>query len=710
MTHKSKILLLGLLVVIVGVAWVAPGDLLTLEQLKAWREQLQGYYADQPELTMLSFVAVYVVVTALSIPGAAVLTMAGGAIFGLGMGLVLNSISATIGATLAFLISRYLLRDWVTQKFPGQLGSINRGIEREGGFYLFALRLVPIFPFFLINLLFGLTTMKTLTYMLVSWAGMLAGAAVYTNAGLQLAQIDSAGDILSADLVGAFILLGLLPLLSRHLVQFLRARRVYKGWRKPEGYDYNLVVIGGGAAGLVAAYAGASMRAKVALIEQDRMGGDCLNTGCVPSKALLHLAGLRAKSARAAELGLATGVSSPRLESMMDHVVEAIESIAPHDSRERYESLGVEVISGSATIVSPWEVSVGDRQLTTRAMVVATGASPWIPPIKGIEDIAYLTTETVWSLSQLPEHLTIIGGGAVGCELAQAFRRLGARVTIIEMASGLMGQADSDVAEAVFETLVADGVEVMTSCVPVSIRSGDAPVLFCNQMGKELALPVDQLLVAVGRRPLLDGLEGEGMELGRDESGSLRSDEYLATAYPNIFAAGDVTSGAQLTHAAGSQGWTAAVNALTQGLWRSRADASVMPQVLYTEPEVATVGATSRQLDAEGVSYEVTKYDLADLDRAITDRSGNGFVKILTAKGNDRILGAAIVAPRAGEMIMEYVLAMKHGLGLRKLLATIRPYPSYADAGKLAAGLWQKEHLPIALLEWLQRFNRFRRG
>ncbi len=481
--------------------------------------------------------------------------------------------------------------------------------------------------------------------------------------------------------------------------------------RPPEHFDTNLAVIGAGSAGLVTAYVAAASGAKVSLIERARMGGDCLNTGCVPSKALLRSAAVAATIRRAAEFGLE--VPPPRVDfaAVMERVQQVIRRIEPHDSVERYTSLGVDCIAGHARIRSPWSVDIDGRTLTARALVIATGAQPAIPPIPGLNELAYLSSDNLWDLRELPARLLVLGGGPIGCELAQAFARLGSKVTLVEMLPRLLLREDEEAARLVSDSLRADGVRVLTGHRAVAFQpeSGGGRVELDSDTGRS-SLSFDRVLVAVGRRPdTADlGLENAGIEL--HPNGTIKVDPWLRTTCPSVFACGDVAGPFQLTHAASHQAWYCAMNALFGSLKKFRVDYSVLPWVTFTDPELARVGLIEADAREQGIAVEVSRYDLDGLDRAIADGEARGFVKLVTKAGSDRLLGATIVGPHAGELIAEYVLAMRQRLGLRKILNTIHSYPTLAEANRSAAGEWQKQHLPGGLLKLARYWHRWRLG
>ena len=690
------------------------GQYLNLQTLKAQQEAIRQFHHNQPLTSVAIYFLIYVATTALSLPGAALLTLAGGAVFGLLWGTVIVSFASTIGATLAFLISRFLLRDWVSQRFGQRLAAIDAGVRREGGLYLFTLRLVPVFPFFLVNLLLGLTAMKARTFYGVSQIGMLAGTVVYVNAGTQLGKLESLSGILSPALLGSFVLLGIFPLIARKIVDVVRANKVFAAWKKPARFDRNIVVIGGGSAGLVTAYIAAAVKAKVTLVEKHKLGGDCLNTGCVPSKALIRSAKLLSHVQRAPEFGIASAQASFDFAQVMERVQKVIKTIEPHDSAERYTALGVDVVQGTARIVSPWEVDItredgSVQRLSTRSIVIATGAKPFVPPIPGIEQVGYLTSDNIWELRALPKRLVVLGGGPIGSELTQAFARLGAEVTQVEMGPRIMSREDPEVSEMVTARFRAEGVSVLVNhrAKQFVVEQGEK-ILIAEHAGKDVRIPFDAVLVAVGRAANLNGFGLEDLQIPTGRT--IDTNEFLQTNYHNIYAAGDVAGPFQFTHTAAHQAWYAAVNALFDPIRKFKADYAVIPWATFVEPEVAHVGLNELEAREKGIAYEVTTYGIDDLDRAIADSEAHGFVKVLTVPGKDRILGVTIVGEHAGDLIAEYVLAMKQGIGLNKILGTIHIYPTLAEANKYVAGNWKRAHAPEKLLAWVERFHAWRRG
>ncbi len=696
-----------------------PADTFTLARLKAESAGLAAQRDAAPWRFAAGYFALYVTLTALAIPGAQILTMAGGALFGLWRGTLLVSFASTIGATLAFLASRYLFRDLVQRYFGARLTAINESIEREGALYLFSMRLVPFIPFFAINTLMGLTPMRVGVYSIVSQVGMIPGTLAYVNAGTELARITTPRDVLSLRLLGAFLLLAAVPFVGRAVMSLLRRRRLYARFRRPRRFDNNLIVIGAGAAGLVSSYIAAAVKARVTLIEAGRMGGDCLNYGCVPSKALIRSARAAHNFRHADRYGLPPSEPPIDFKAVMGRIHRIIAAIEPHDSVERYQGLGVEVVQGYARIVDPWTVEValnegGTRRLTTQSMVIAAGARPIVPALPGLDQVGYVTSDTLWAefakLDSIPARMVVLGGGPIGCELAQAFVRLGARVTQVQKEARVLPREDDEVSEEVLKALRRDGVEVMTSHEAVRCeREGDRRfIVLGTTKGGETRVEFDQLILAVGRSARLTGYGLE--ELGIETSRTVVTNEYLGTLYPNIFAAGDVAGPYQFTHTAAHQAWYATVNALFGHLRRFKADYRVIPWTTFVDPEVARVGLSENEAREQGTAFEVTRFRLDELDRAIADSATAGFVKVLTPPGKDRVLGAVIVGEHAGDLLAEFVLAMRHGLGLNKILSTIHTYPTLAEANKYAAGAWRRAHAPQKTLAWLQRYHVWRRS
>ncbi len=711
-SRTTKILFILLIAVAVICFFVFDlGRFLTLDYFNSRQQLFNAFYQHNRLTTLLVYFVLYVLVTALSLPGATVMTLIGGALFGLWTAFVVISFASSIGATLAFLVSRFLLRDWVQGKFGDKLEAVNKGVEKEGAFYLFSLRLVPIFPFFVINLVMGLTPLKTAVYYIVSQVGMLPGTFVYVNAGTQLGQLESAGGILSPGLLLSFALLGLFPLLAKKLLALFQARKVYRGYRKPEAFDYNLIVIGAGSAGLVSAYIAAAVKSKVALIEKHKMGGDCLNTGCVPSKALIRSARILAYARRAEEFGLDKIAPQADFSAVMERVQQKIAKIQPHDSVERYTALGVDVIAGAARITSPWTVEVEGRTLKTRSIIIATGAGPLIPPIKGLEQIDYLTSDNLWELRELPRRLVVLGGGPIGSEMAQAFARLGSEVTQIEMGPRLLPREDVEVSAFVEDNFKAEGIRVLTGHQAQEVRrDGRRQWLVCSRDGAPAEIGFDRLLIAVGRKANVSGFGLEELGIELDPQGTVSTDPFLRTRFPNIFCAGDVAGPYQFTHTAAHQAWYAVVNALFGRFKRFKADYRVIPWCTFTDAEVARVGINESEAQQKKIPYEVTRYGIEDLDRAIADGEDRGWVKVLTKPKSDKILGVTIVGHHAGDLLAEYVLAMKHNLGLNKILGTIHIYPTLAEMNKFAAGEWKRAHAPEKLLAWVEKYHRRLRG
>lgn len=723
--NKSKFVILIVVVALIGAFFAFDlGKYFSLEYIKSQQAAISAFYAANPLQTALLFLAIYIAVTALSFPGAAVLTLVAGAIFGLLWGTVLVSFASSIGATLAFLASRFVLRDSIQAKFGDKLSAINQGVEKEGGFYLFTLRLVPAFPFFVINLVMGLTTMKTWTFYWVSQIGMLAGTLVFVNAGTQLAKVTSLKDVLSAELIGAFVLLGFFPWIAKgpvkYIVQLIRdafhARKIFAPWadKKPAHFDRNVVVIGAGSAGLVTSYIAAAVKAKVTLVERHKMGGDCLNTGCVPSKALIRSAKLLNHISRAKEFGIHTASAQWDFAEVMERVQKVVNDIEPHDSVERYSSLGVDCVSGSAKIKSPWEVEItkedGSKQtLTTKNIVIAAGARPFVPPIPGLAEVSPLTSDNVWNIRKLPKRLVVLGGGPIGSELTQCFARFGAEVTQVEMAPRIMIREDAEVSAMVKAKFEAEGVKVLVNhkAKQVVVENGEKFLIVENE-GKDKRIAFDEILCAVGR---IANTTGYGLEeLGIPAKRVVEVNDYLETIYPNIFACGDVAGPYQFTHTAAHMAWYASVNALFGKFKKFKVDYSVVPWATFTDPEVARVGINEQEAKEKKIAHDVHVYGIDDLDRAIADGEPHGFVKVITPKGSDKILGATIVGEHAGDLLVEFVAAMKHGFGLEGILSTIHTYPTLGEANKYAAGVYKRSTATVGKLAVGKALNDWTRG
>ena len=707
----KKILILAVIAVLILVYFVFDlGQYLDLNYFKEQQGKIADYRDSSPLQAAAVYFVIYILVTGLSLPGAAIATLIGGAIFGLLWGTVLVSFASVIGASCAFLVSRHILRDAIQSRYGDRLRTINEGIRKDGAVYLFTLRMVPLFPFFVINLVMGLTPMRLGTYFIVSQIGMLPGTIVYVNAGTQLAKIDSVGAILSPALIASFVLLGIFPLISKKIIDVMKSRKMLGKFKKPAKFEFNTVVIGAGSAGLVAAYIAAAVKAKVALIEKGKMGGDCLNTGCVPSKAIIRTAKFMSHIKRSKEFGVHTASAEFDFKEVMSRLHGIIGVIEHHDSVERYTGLGVDCFSGHATIESPYCVNVDGQQLTTRSIVIATGAEPAVPNLPGIENVGFYTSDSIWEIEELPDRLLVLGGGPIGCELSQAFARLGSRVTQVQKAPRLMPREDPEYSQMVLDQFLEEGIDVRLEhkAAEFDVQSG-TKTLICNRKGEEVRIEFDVLLVAVGRKARLEGYGLEKLGIDISERGTIEINEFLETNYPNIYAVGDVAGPYQFTHFGAHQATAAATNALLRPFYKRRCDYSVIPWATFTDPEVARVGLNEMEAKEKGIEFDVTRYDFKDLSRAIADSEARGEIKVLTPPGKDKILGVTIAGEHAGDLITEFILAMQNGLGLNKILGTIHIYPTLAESARFAAGNWRKKQVSERVNKILRGFNRWRR-
>lgn len=698
----KKLALLLLLSVVIFLAWKL--DLFTYLNfvfLKSHLVEAQSYYQASPFIVSGAYFLFYIFISAISFPGGAtLLTLLGGAVMGFFPALILVSFASTIGATFAFWTSRFLLRDFFEKQFPGQSLAIKREVERNGLFYLLSIRLIPVFPFFIVNILMGLTPMKARLFFMVSQVGMLPATAVYVLAGRGLAQMNSPKDILSLKMFVIFALLGVLPLMAKYFLLKINTFNRYRPYKKPKKFDYNTIVIGAGSGGLVSAFITSALKARVALIEKNKMGGDCLNTGCIPSKALIEAS----KFAELTRIPL-------EFSKVMEQVRKAQAEVAPHDSIERYTSLGVHCLNGNAEILSPYEVKVNGQTLSAENLIIATGARPRLPAIAGLEKINYLTSDNLWKLETLPRKLLILGGGPIGCEMAQAFKRLGSEVILIEGGKELLSKEDSDVSAVIERKFRSMGIHIYfhTEAKEFVINE-HAKILRTESRGKEILLEFDEVLFATGRIANVKGfgLEKLGVEL--NSNGTIKTNSYMQTNFSNIYACGDVAGPFQLTHMAGYQAWFAAVNSLF-GRWKKfSVDYGAVSWCTFTEPEVATAGMNEKSLNEKKMEYDVTIFPFHELDRAIVDQKTEGFVKVLTKKNSDKILGASIVGTQASLLVMEFVIALKYNKGMKDILNTIHPYPTLGEANKYAAGVWQKNHAPVFVLELLEKIFKWKRG
>lgn len=702
-----------LIIIILAFAFIRYSNIdqyLSIEYLKQQELVFRQYYSENTGSVIALYFLVYIINSLFALPGATIITLAGGAIFGLWLGVIIVSFASTIGATLSFLLSRYLFRDKLKEKFSDKLKSIDEGLKKDGATYLFSLRMVPLFPFFLINVLFGLTEIPVITFYFVSQLGMLPGTIAYINAGTQLANLHSTKGILSFNVIISFAILGLLPLLFKWLVNLFQRIKIMRKYKKPSNFDYNIITIGAGSAGLVTSLIGATVKAKVALVEKNKMGGDCLNTGCIPSKSLIAISKKVHLSRKYSTYNLDSANITFDFEKIMNRVHSVIQKIAPNDSIERYSKMGVDCFTGFAHIIDPYTVEVNGKKLTAKNIVIASGAEPFIPQIPNIEKVKYLTSETLWDLKKLPNRLLVLGGGPIGCELSQAFSRLGSKVTLLEMSNRLLPREDSGVSDFLTKTFLEEGMQVLTSHKAIEfLVEGNQKFIIADNNGDKKKIEFDEVIFAIGRKPRTKGFGLEELGIEFNPNGTIQVDKYLRTSIPNIFACGDVVGPYQFTHTASHQAWYASVNSLFGIFRRFQVDYRVIPWTTFTDPEIAHVGITEKEAKDSGIAHQISVYDIGELDRAIADGEAKGFIKVITKANSDKILGVTIVSQNAGELLAEYVLAMKYNLGLNKILGTIHSYPTMSEANKYVAGIWKKSNKPEKLLSIVEKFHRWMR-
>ncbi len=707
----SKLFIIMILIAIIALWFIFDlGKFLSLAAIKQELINFQSFVHNHYIAAFLGYFCIYIICIAFSVPGATILTMLAAALFGFWPAVLLVSFASTIGSTLAFLISRYLFRDTIARRFSKIYVKFDQEFKKNGNFYLLTLRLIPAIPFVIINTVMALTSMRVRDFYIISQIGMLPATMIYLNVGRELSQVSSLSNLISPSLLLSLSLLAIFPWIIKGFLAMINRKKLYKNFTKPQSFDYNLIVIGAGAGGLVSSYIGTKAGAKVALIERAKMGGDCLNYGCVPSKSLIRVAHAAHEIKNAHHFGFQYDTVRFDFSKAMKHVQKSIEKIAPNDSVERYTSLGVECVSGDAKLISPWEVKVDGKSLTSKNIIIATGANAFVPPIKGLENIPYKTAENIWFINEFPKKLLVIGSGAMGCELAQTFARLGSDVYIVEMNERILALQDADAVKVLHDQLIADNIKIYTNhqLEAFSHEAGQNFAIISSD-GEQLTLDFDLALLAMGRKASTQGLGLEELGIELLPSGVIATNEYLQTTFPNIYAVGDVAGPYQFTHTASHQAWYAAFNALFGVIKRFKIDYNALPVVIYTSPELAQVGLTETQAKQQELDYVITQFSFEDNDRAICEATDHGFIKILTKKGSDKILGATIIHEHAGDILTEITFAMKHKLGLNSILKTIHPHPTLGEANKSLAGIWKQSHISPRIIRWGKKFNQFMR-
>lgn len=702
---------------------------------------------------MAGYVLAYVVACVLFVPGL-VLTLGAGLVYGVAVGAPLAWTGATLGSTAAFLLGRTVARDWVAARVADvpRFAAIDRAVGREGRKIVFLTRLSPVFPFNLLNYAYGITSVGLGDYLLGA-LGMVPGTFLYVYLG---SFARSMGDLSASPSEGgaarwALWIVGLVATIAvvvlvtrvarRALDQETRASAAFgadtmaevatppgdgriapddahnralvaavhpPGWTNPTPRGrYDLVVVGAGTAGLVAAAGAAGLGARVALVERHLLGGDCLNAGCVPSKALLASARAAAAARRAGDFGVRVRDVEVDFPAVMERMRRLRASVAPHDSAARFHDLGVDVFLGRGCFTSATTLEVDGTALSFARAVIATGARPAVPSIAGLAEAGFLTNETVFSLTALPPRLAVVGGGPIGCELAQAFRRFGSEVTLLNDVARLLPRDDEDAAAIVERALAADGVRILNGArIERAERRGAERVLHVERGGGREALVVDAILLGTGRAPNVEdlGLEAAGVAWS---AGGITVDDRMRTTNRRVYAAGDVASVWKFTHAADALARLVLRNALFLG--RRRASALTIPWCTYTSPEVAHVGLLPREAGERGIDVETFTVPLADVDRAVLDGETDGFLKVHVRPGRDRILGATLVAAHAGDVIGEIAVAMAGGVGLGTIAETVHPYPTQAEIIKKAADAYNRSRLTPRVKRLLERWLAWRR-
>jgi pyruvate/2-oxoglutarate dehydrogenase complex dihydrolipoamide dehydrogenase (E3) component/uncharacterized membrane protein YdjX (TVP38/TMEM64 family) len=734
--NKSAVLRLAALLLLAGSVAVLLIFFPVKQYLFDLLEWVRGMGAWGPVLLG----AVYILACVLFIPGS-LLTLGAGFVFGIVVGTITVSIASTLGATAAFLLGRTLARPWIEARVAHRpkFRALDEAVRRQGFKIVLLTRLSPIFPFNLLNYTFGLTRVSLRDYILASWIGMLPGTVMYVYLGTTLKTLAdlAAGNVptsvgqqvlFGAGLVATVAVTVLITRLARKALQeaippptrqteplahgdlampntvqvlpddvhnqTLVANVHPRDWVNPQPQSrYNLVVIGAGTGGLVCAAGAAGLGARVALVEKHLLGGDCLNVGCVPSKALLRAARAYADVRDAAGFGVTVPPGAKvDFPAVMERMRRLRAGISPNDSAARFHSLGVDVFLGAAHFTGPDAVEVNGQTLRFARAVIATGGRPIQPPIPGLAEAGFQTNETIFSLMELPRRLAVIGAGPIGCELVQAFARFGSQTFLVGKQPQILPREDPDAAQLVETALQHDGVQLLLGHDLRRVeRSGGERVLCLESPHGPKEIRVDDILVAVGRVPNVDGLNLEAAGVAHDSRIGVQVDDRLRTTSPRIYAVGDVCSRYQFTHAADAMARLAIQNALFFG--GARLSALTIPWCTYTDPEIAHVGLYERQAQEQGIAVQTLTQPLDGVDRALLDGETAGFVRVHLRRGTDKILGATIVARHAGDMISELTLAMTGGLGLRTPARTIHPYPTQAEAIKKVADAYNRTRL-----------------
>ncbi|MBA3536096.1 MAG: FAD-dependent oxidoreductase [Tatlockia sp.] len=692
------ILLLGLLILFFSLRL---DKYLTFTSLRENRATLISWTKEHFFMAALLYMSCYTLAVAASVPGAVFLTLAGGFLFGVVFGTVFVIVSATLGATALFFAVRTSFGDWLAKSALSWLGRMREGFQQNAFSYLLMLRLVPLFPFWVVNIVPALLGVDAKTFIITTFFGILPGSIVYVMVGNGLSHVFEANQTPNLGII--FDIKVLLPLLALAALSFIPIlyKRVnpkeQKKNPKTNQIKCDLSIIGAGAGGLSVAAVAAQLGLKVVLLESGKMGGDCLNYGCVPSKSLLAAGKIAYQLRHAAQFGISSKGLEIDFKKVMQQVHAVIKVLAKNDSVERFESLGVQVIKAVARFSGVNTLVAQDRVIEARRIVIATGSSPFKPPIPGLEDTPYLTNETIFNLTEQPKHLIVIGGGPIGCELAQAFSMLGSKITLIE-GFNLLPKDDVDCVAILRAQLKAMGIIIheQAKVLGVEPHAHGGIKVSINQAGEKLAIRGSHLLIATGRRANVENLDLEKAGIVYSNKG-IEVNSRLQTSNRRVYALGDVVGPYQFTHMATYQAGIVLRNIAFK--IPAKVDYRAIPWVTYTLPEIAHVGLLAEEA-LKHADIQFTEWSFLENDRAQTEHSLEGKIKIISDK-KGRVLGVTIVGAHAGELILPWVIAIREKRTLRSFTDAVSPYPTLSEISKRVAGEFYKSKLFSNKTRWL---------